>query len=149
VEPTWSVDALSRAAFRWSRLRQTALEWHEDGGYGFPSPPRRRCLPGRRQPQQHPPAAAQSANLGYWIGEAYARQGYTIEALQALVLFAVFDWLGLHRIEAACPPHNAASRAPPAEAGISRGRLCAPVPAHQRQLAGPCALCAFAQRFAQ
>ena len=109
-EPTWSVDALSRAAFR-RRLRQTALEWHEDGGYGFLIFRRDDdALLGGVNLSNIRRGVAQSANLGYWIGEAYARQGYMTEALQALVLF-VFDRLGLHRIEAACLPHNAASRA--------------------------------------
>jgi ribosomal-protein-alanine N-acetyltransferase len=47
------------------------------------------------------------------------------EALQALVLF-VFDRLGLHRIEAACLPHNAPAAAS-AQGQVPRGRLCPPV----------------------
>ena len=108
-EPTWSSDALSRAAFR-RRLRQTALEWHEDGGYGFLIFRRDDdVLLGGVNLRNIRRGVAQSANLGYWIGDPYARQGYMTEALRALVLF-VFDRLGLHRIEAACLPHNAASR---------------------------------------
>jgi [ribosomal protein S5]-alanine N-acetyltransferase len=108
-EPTWASDALSRAAFR-RRLRQTALEWHEDGGYGFLIFRRDDdALLGGVNLSNIRRGVAQSANLGYWIGEAHARQGYMTEALRALVLF-VFDRLGLHRLEAACLPHNAASR---------------------------------------
>ena len=53
--------------------------------------------------------AAQFVNLGYWMGEAYAGQGMMTEAVGAVVPFC-FGTLGLHRIHAACLPHNMASR---------------------------------------
>ena len=43
---------------------------------------------------------AQSAAIGYWAGQPYARNGYTIAALKTLTRFA-FATLGLHRLEAA------------------------------------------------
>jgi ribosomal-protein-alanine N-acetyltransferase len=52
---------------------------------------------------------AQSGALGYWTGEAFARQGYMREAIHAVVHQA-FTRLDLSRIEAACLPENAASR---------------------------------------
>ena len=52
---------------------------------------------------------AQSATIGYWIGEAFARQGYMREAIGGLVRHA-FSLMDLSRIEAACLPENAASR---------------------------------------
>lgn len=52
---------------------------------------------------------AQSASIGYWIGQPYARQGYMREAIDALVKYG-FGTLDLSRIEAACLPENAASR---------------------------------------
>ena len=52
---------------------------------------------------------AQSATLGYWIAEPYARKGHMTEALECVAVFA-FDRLGLHRLEAACLPSNEASR---------------------------------------
>jgi ribosomal-protein-alanine N-acetyltransferase len=52
---------------------------------------------------------AQSATIGYWIGQPFARQGYMREAIGALVHHA-FTQLDLSRIEAACLPENAASR---------------------------------------
>jgi ribosomal-protein-alanine N-acetyltransferase len=51
---------------------------------------------------------AQAGSLGYWMGAAYARQGYMTAAVRVLVPF-VFSTLKLHRIEAACIPENAAS----------------------------------------
>ena len=52
---------------------------------------------------------AQAGTLGYWIGAAYARQGYMQEAIRAVVHHA-FSRLDLSRIEAACLPENKASR---------------------------------------
>ena len=51
---------------------------------------------------------AQTAAVGYWIGRAFARQGFGSAALRAVTLFA-FEELRLHRLEAACMPSNAAS----------------------------------------
>lgn len=56
----------------------------------------------RRQP-------AQAGTLGYWVGEAYAMQGYMTEALEAVREHA-FSALELSRLEAACLPDNVASR---------------------------------------
>ncbi len=52
---------------------------------------------------------AQMANLGYWIGPNFARQGYMSEAVKALVAYG-FETLDLSRVEAACLPKNVASR---------------------------------------
>ncbi len=53
---------------------------------------------------------AQMGTIGYWIGAPHARQGYMSEAIGAVVHYA-FTRLDLSRIEAACLPGNAASRA--------------------------------------
>ena len=53
---------------------------------------------------------AQSASLGYWIGQGHARQGYMREAILALSHHA-FARLDLSRLEAACLEENLASRA--------------------------------------
>ncbi len=47
--------------------------------------------------------------VGYWVGEPHARKGYTLAAAKSLSDFA-FGRVGLHRLEAACLPENAASR---------------------------------------
>ena len=52
---------------------------------------------------------AQAGTLGYWMGEAHARQGYMSEAVSALLFYA-FNTLDLSRIEAACLPENTPSR---------------------------------------
>ena len=51
----------------------------------------------------------QAGTLGYWIGAAYARQGFMREAIQSMVHHA-FQVMDLSRVEAACLPENAASR---------------------------------------
>ena len=60
---------------------------------------------------------AQTASLGYWIGRPHAHQGYMTEAISAALDFA-FARLGLHRVEAACLPHNGPSRGLLAKSGF-------------------------------
>jgi [ribosomal protein S5]-alanine N-acetyltransferase len=71
---------------------------------------------------------AQSGSLGYWIGSPFARRGYMLGAVRALIPFA-FGALRLHRLEAACIPTNAASiglleKAGFAREGYAREYLC-------------------------
>ena len=47
--------------------------------------------------------------MGYAIGENYWNQGYTTEAVQALIRFG-FEELGLHLISAYCYPFNERSK---------------------------------------
>ena len=51
---------------------------------------------------------AQSAKLGYWVGEHYTRQGFARASVAAACKFS-FETLGLHRLEAAVRPENEAS----------------------------------------
>jgi ribosomal-protein-alanine N-acetyltransferase len=108
-EPQWSRDHLSARAFR------NRVVWAERSirqGEAYPLLLFRRkdgqIVGGvtlsniRRQP-------AQAATLGYWVGEAFAMQGYMTEALTALGEHA-FTSLDLSRLEAACLPDNVASR---------------------------------------
>ncbi|MEM7719315.1 MAG: GNAT family protein [Pseudomonadota bacterium] len=53
---------------------------------------------------------SQAGTIGYWIGAPHARNGYMQEALTAVVHYA-FEVLDLSRLESACLPENAASRA--------------------------------------
>jgi [ribosomal protein S5]-alanine N-acetyltransferase len=50
----------------------------------------------------------QSAYLGYWIGEPFAKRGYMTEGMGLLVGFA-FGEMKLHRLEANIQPGNLAS----------------------------------------
>ena len=53
--------------------------------------------------------AAQSASIGYWLGEPYVKNGYMSEAVKAII-FQAFKNFELSRIEAATLPENQASR---------------------------------------
>jgi ribosomal-protein-alanine N-acetyltransferase len=108
-EPVWPADDLTRGAFR-ARLRRYARELREDLGYPFfifaaPNGP----LLGGATLTNVRRGVAQSASLGYWVGEPFARRGYMSAALAALLPFA-HTALRLRRVEAACLPHNAASK---------------------------------------
>jgi [ribosomal protein S5]-alanine N-acetyltransferase len=107
-EPQWARDELSRSAFR-RRLRQYQRELRDDHGYAFFvfREADARLLGGltinnvRR-------GVAQAASIGYWIGAAHAGNGYMTHAVRTVLPFA-FGTLNLHRLEAACLPHNASS----------------------------------------
>lgn len=108
-EPTWSPDSLSRSAFRW-RLRHYERDQREGWGYSlFILRARDQELLGGITLGNLRRGVAQCASLGYWMGAPFARQGYMSEALFALLDFT-YGTLGLHRTEAACLPHNQASR---------------------------------------
>ncbi|CAM4352435.1 GNAT family N-acetyltransferase [Palleronia rufa] len=109
-EPTWAADHLSRKSFTnrvyWAQRSvrgETALPlfmFRRDTG----------DLLGAITLDNIRRGPAQSGTLGYWTGEAHARHGYMREAIEGVVHHA-FHRLDLSRIEAACLPENAASRA--------------------------------------
>jgi ribosomal-protein-alanine N-acetyltransferase len=108
-EPTWPTDDLTRTAFR---RRLSLYQRDQDLGQGyaffvFRQPDH--VLVGGITLRNILRGVAQSGALGYWAGEQHARQGYTLAAVQEMSRFA-FGRLGLHRLEAACCPENAASR---------------------------------------
>jgi ribosomal-protein-alanine N-acetyltransferase len=108
-EPAWTADAHSRANYL-HRVKLAAEEWRSDQSYSFLIFRQADdALVGGVTLGQVRRGVAQTASLGYWIGEPYAHRGYMTEALACLIGYA-FGELGLHRIEAACLPHNEASR---------------------------------------
>ena len=108
-EPTWAPDHLSRTSFA-NRVYWSQRSVNE--GTALPLFLVRRSDhqlmgaitldPIRRGP-------AQTATMGYWIGQQFAREGYMSEAILALVHYA-FVKLDLSRIESACLPDNVPSR---------------------------------------
>jgi len=108
-EPTWAPDHLSRKSFT-NRVYWSQRSVNE--GTALPLFLVRRSDhqlmgaitldPIRRGP-------AQTATMGYWIGQQFARDGYMSEAILALVHYA-FVKLDLSRIESACLPDNVPSR---------------------------------------
>jgi len=108
-EPAWAPDALSRINYR-RRLRRQAKDEADDLGYGFFVFRRGDdALLGGITLGNVQRGAAQTATVGYWMGQRHAGQGYMTEALR-LALDHGFGTLGLHRLEAACMPDNARSR---------------------------------------
>lgn len=108
-EPTWPDDGLTRDHYR-RRLRQQMREWRAGEAYSFFMFLReRRHLVGGITLGNIRRGVAQSASIGYWMGEPYAGKGYMKEAVCALLPF-VFEELRLHRLEAACLPSNEPSK---------------------------------------
>ncbi|MGD9868643.1 MAG: GNAT family N-acetyltransferase [Hyphomicrobiales bacterium] len=107
-EPTWAASELTRGSFR-RRLRYYARDMREDLGYAFFVFSRSGgLLLGGLTLSNVRRGVAQAGTLGYWVGAPHARKGHMSDALRAFAPFA-FESLRLHRIEAACLPHNKAS----------------------------------------
>lgn len=109
-EPSWATDHLTRKAFT------NRVYWAQrsvSSGTALPLFLFRRAddaLMGAITLDNIRRGPAQAGTLGYWTGTQFARQGYMREAISAVVHYA-FNRLDLSRIEAACLPENAASRA--------------------------------------
>jgi len=108
-EPSWPPDALSRASFR-ARIARYGEDWRTDQGYNFFIFTSDERLAGGVGLSNVRRGVAETASLGYWIGEPFARQGYMTAALPLVLDFAL-ERLRLHRVEAACLPTNIPSRA--------------------------------------
>jgi ribosomal-protein-alanine N-acetyltransferase len=116
-EPTWPADDLGRAAFR---HRLLAYARDREAGAAYPFFIFRSAddaLTGGITLSNIRRGVAQMGSVGYWCGRPFARQGLTLSAVKALAGFA-FRTLGLHRLEAACIPENAPSRALLLKAGF-------------------------------
>jgi [ribosomal protein S5]-alanine N-acetyltransferase len=126
-EPSWPVDALSRASFR-ARVARYAEDWRTDQAYNLFIFTHDEALIGGVGLSNLRRGVSETASLGYWIGEPYAQQGYMTAALPLVLAFA-FDRLRLHRVEAACLPNNTPScsllvRAGFRQEGYARQYLC-------------------------
>ena len=115
-EPSWPPDALSRASFR-VRVGRYAEDWRTDQAYNFFIFTHDETLVGGIGLSNIRRGVSETASLGYWVGEPFARQRYMTAALPLVLEFA-FDRLGLHRIEAACLPTNTPSRSLLTRAGF-------------------------------
>jgi ribosomal-protein-alanine N-acetyltransferase len=127
-EPLWPSDASTPTAFR-RRLARFKAEWRSGAAYPFFIVElQENRLVGGITLSNIRRGVAQSASVGYWTGAPYVRKGYMYDALRLTCDFA-FDRLGLHRVEAACLPHNEPSRnllqkAGFHEEGLAREYLC-------------------------
>jgi [ribosomal protein S5]-alanine N-acetyltransferase len=108
-EPSWSVDEFSRSSFRQRARIYQRRALNDEGHTFFVFDLATGRLVGGLSLSHIRRGVSQSATLGYWMGEPFARQGYMKDAIRAVIRVArpVF---GLHRLEAACLPHNENSR---------------------------------------
>ncbi|MBI1868696.1 MAG: GNAT family N-acetyltransferase [Methylocystis sp.] len=107
-EPTWPLDDLTRASFRY-RVRRHAEEMSRDEAYSFlVFREGDDALLGGLTLGHVRRGVSQSATLGYWMGEPFAGKGYMSRAVRGALEYA-FATQRLHRIEAACLPTNVAS----------------------------------------
>ena len=108
-EPLWLSDDLTRTAFR-RRLRRQDDEIERDETYPFfLFREADDALLGGLTLGQIRRGVAQTATLGYWMGQPYAGKGHMSRAVRATCRHG-FSALRLHRIEAACLLHNSPSR---------------------------------------
>jgi len=127
-EPQWPSDGTTAAAFR-RRFERFCEDWHSATGYAFfVLRQTDNALIGGITLSNVRRGVAQSGSIGYWTGEPYTRRGYMAEAIGLTLAFA-FENLNLHRVEAACLPHNVPSRnllikTGFQEEGLARQYLC-------------------------
>jgi ribosomal-protein-alanine N-acetyltransferase len=121
-EPRWTGDELEYGAWR-ERLRRYRHEFNTGASvpfliFGNESG----ALVGGLTLSNIRYGVAQTASIGYWIGEPYAGKGFMLEALK-LVKEHAFGTLRLHRLEAACIPDNNRSVRVLEKAGFRREGL--------------------------
>ena len=108
-EPSWKEEHLGRQAYK-VRMARFKTMVSRDQAYPFHlfKADQNQCLVGACNLTNVQRGSLQSAQIGYWVGAAYNRQGYARAAVRATLRFA-FNDLGLHRIVAAVQPGNQAS----------------------------------------
>ena len=121
-EPRWAPDELSRSAFR-QRLRRYRSECDQGAGVAFfLFDAQSKALTGGITLSNIRRGVAQTASIGYWMGQRYAGQGIMLDAVRLVIPYA-FDTLRLHRLEAACIPNNDRSVGLLEKAGFQREGL--------------------------
>ncbi|MEM6780945.1 MAG: GNAT family protein [Pseudomonadota bacterium] len=104
-EPKWAKDSFSKEFFE-RRYDRHTRDWASDRAYCFLIFDKNtHALIGGINLNSVCRGAAQNASLGYWIDEAYERQGFMSEAARIIIQYA-FETLKLHRINAECLPDN-------------------------------------------
>jgi len=107
-EPTSPDPATDAEAFR-ARCGAWVRQRHFDTAYGYGMFLHEGAFIGEVSLGSVQRGPFQSAFVGYWVDAEHAGQGYVPEGV-AVILRYGFEELGLHRIEAAIVPRNAASR---------------------------------------
>lgn len=109
-EEDWTPDHMSLGAFR-RRLKTAARDAGRGGGLSlFVFERDTGFLVGGATLSNLRYGASRSGILGYWIGAPFVRRGFGAAAVDAMSRHGI-ESIGLNRIEAACQPNNAASKA--------------------------------------
>ena len=103
-EPVWHHDHLTRKSFT------NRVYWAQRASRGQTSLPlfmvrHDGVLVGAITLDNIRRGPAQTGTLGYWMGERFAGRGLMAEAVRSVSTYA-FEVERLHRLEAACLPHN-------------------------------------------
>ncbi len=121
-EPRWPADDLDYPAWR-QRLRRYNAEAAAGTGFAFLIfQSEQMTLVGGISLGNIRHGVAQTAQIGYWMGERYAGRGL-MQAAMKLAMSHAFDTLRLHRLEAACIPDNVRSIRVLENAGFRREGL--------------------------
>ena len=107
-EPSWNDAHLTRPSYR---ARLVTLKAMIAGDKGYPFHVCRAQddrLVGACNLTHIKRGSLQSAHIGYWTGEEYARKGFARAAVRGVLRYA-FEELGLHRVNAAVRAENMAS----------------------------------------
>lgn len=121
-EPLWSEDELDRPGWR-RRLGRNREDMAQGVATAFLIFERRTNeLLGGITISNIRHGVAESANIGYWMGEKHAGKGIMVEAVRLVCRYA-FSTLALHRVEAACIPGNNRSIRVLEKAGFRREGL--------------------------
>ncbi|MCG6113712.1 MAG: GNAT family N-acetyltransferase [Mesorhizobium sp.] len=121
-EPSWTADELERGPWR-QRLSRYRREFAQGSAMSlliFENGQGR--LTGGISMGNIRRGVAQTAQIGYWMGEEYAGKGYMGAAIR-LLLDHGFGRMRLNRIEAACIPENERSIRVLEKAGFQREGL--------------------------
>lgn len=121
-EPSWAADELDRGPWR-QRLSRYRREFAQGSAMSlliFENGQGR--LTGGISMGNIRRGVAQSAQIGYWMGEEHAGKGYMGAAIR-LMLDHGFGQMRLNRIEAACIPENERSIRVLEKAGFQREGL--------------------------
>ncbi|MHB2265391.1 GNAT family N-acetyltransferase [Aliihoeflea sp. PC F10.4] len=121
-EPRWPTDDLEYSAWK-HRLKRYNREAMAGSGHAFMIFENTSgLLVGGISIGNIRHGVAQSAQIGYWMGERFAGRGL-MQAAMKLTLAHGFETLKLHRLEAACIPDNARSIRVLENAGFRREGL--------------------------
>ena len=104
-EPLWSINELERSSFV-KRVRMFERLSHNDQAYSFLIfTSDNEDFIGEVNISNVLRGIIQSCTIGYWIAKDCEGKGMMSESLELVKEF-IFNELKLHRIEAACLPHN-------------------------------------------